>query len=158
MEQQVFIINLLTSSYNLLWWATCWYSLGALWCALVVLPCVGTVYTVCGPLQTTTTSMNISLSFALQSAGTTKYALGEEACADYIRVPACIIKFVALLHICWCSIEQNLLGILSCMEYCQNQDNMARFFLSNSKLIDWKSTNTKLFGAKTFYIPIFSVV
>jgi hypothetical protein len=52
-------------------------------CALVGLPCVGTVYTVCGPLQTTT-SMNISLSFALQSAGTTKYALGEEACADYI--------------------------------------------------------------------------
>jgi len=53
-------------------------------CALVGLPCVGTVYTVCGPLQTTTTSMNISLSFALQSAGTTKYALGEEACAvDY---------------------------------------------------------------------------
>lgn len=35
-----------------------------------------------------------------ESAGTTKYALGEEACADYIRVPACIIKFVALLHIC----------------------------------------------------------
>ena len=69
------------SSYFLLQLALMGHLLIFPWNTVVCTSVACPVYTVCGPLQTTT-SMNISLSFALQSAGTTKYALGEEACAD----------------------------------------------------------------------------
>ena len=50
-------------------------------------------------LWATTTSMNISLSFALSLLGLLSMHQ-EKRPVLTIRVPACIIKFVALLHIC----------------------------------------------------------